>query len=157
MIRVIFVCLGNICRSPMAAAVFQHLVDQAGLSTQIEVDSAGIGRWHVGAPPHPGTREILQRQGIVYSGQARQITLADLHAADYLVAMDSDNIAALRKLDRQAVLDAKLFLLLDFAPQGGSRDVPDPYFEDNFDDVYQLVEVGCRGLLEHIRAEHKLL
>ncbi len=156
MIRVIFVCLGNICRSPMAAAVFQHLVDRAGLSRQIEVDSAGTGNWHVGEPPHPGTSEILQRQGIVHSGRARQVKLDDLHTADYLVAMDVDNVAALRKLERQAVLNRKLFLLLDFAPPGSPRDVPDPYYKDNFDDVYQLIEAGCRGLLEHIRTEHKL-
>ncbi len=140
----------------MAAAVFQHLVDQAELSAQIEVDSAGIGNWHVGQPPHYGTRKVLQRQGIMYSGRARQITLADLHTADYLVAMDADNADALRRLDRSEALERKLFLLLDFAPQGTSRDVPDPYFENNFDEVHQLIEAGCQGLLEHIRTKHKL-
>jgi protein-tyrosine phosphatase len=156
MIRVVFVCLGNICRSPMATAIFQHLVDQAGLSAQIKVDSAGTGSWHVGEPPHHGTMTVLQRLGIAYSGRARQVTRTDLQTADYLIAMDANNVAALRRLEHQVDLDKKLYLLLDFAPPGSPCDVPDPYYEDNFDDVYHLVEVGCRGLLEHIRAEQKL-
>ncbi len=140
----------------MAAAVFKHLVDQNGLSQQIEVDSAGIGDWHVGQPPHHGTLTVLERQRIAYSGRARQITLDDLRTADYLVAMDASNVNALRRLARQAELDTEVLLLLDFAPAVGVRDVPDPYYEGNFDEVYELVEAGCRGLLEHIRAEHKL-
>jgi protein-tyrosine phosphatase len=156
MIQVLFVCLGNICRSPMAEAVFQHLVNQANLQEKIKVDSVGTGGWHVGEPAHPGTREILGRRGIRYDGCARQVTLDDLHNADYLVAMDEENLRALRRLDRQGLVDAKLALLMDFAQHVGIRHVPDPYYEDNFDHVYELVEAGCRGLLQQIRAEHKL-
>jgi protein-tyrosine phosphatase len=156
MIRVEFVCLGNICRSPMAHAVFQQLVNQAGLSDRIIVDSAGTGRWHVGEPVHRGTREVLSRNGIEFDHRARQISRSDVSEADYVVAMDADNFADLQHLVRRELPDGKLFMLLDFAPEGSPREVPDPYYEDNFDHVYELVEAGCRGFLAHIRAEHDL-
>lgn len=156
MIRVLFVCLGNICRSPMAEGVFQHLVDQAGLSAQIEVDSAGTGTWHVGERAHHGTRDVLRRHGIAYDSRARQVTRADLPEADYVVAMDSDNVHELQRLDRSGELDGKLHMLLEFLPPGSPREVPDPFYEGNFDYVYELVEAGCRGLLDHIRTEYNL-
>ncbi len=156
MIKVVFVCLGNICRSPMAAAIFSHMVRQAGLESQIEVDSSGTGSWHVGEPPHPGTREVLRRNNISYSGYARQITANDLRTADYLISMDSDNVDTLHRLDRERIVDGKVARLLDFAPEARTRDVPDPYYEGNFNEVYKLVEAGCQGLLEHIRSEHNL-
>lgn len=156
MIRVLFVCLGNICRSPMAEGVFGHLVAQAELSDRIAVDSAGTGSWHVGEPPHPGTRQVLQQHGITLNSTARQVDPTDLHTADYIVAMDRENVRDLRRLDRQGLLNGKLHLLLDFAPPGGPRDVPDPYYDNNFDMVYHLVEGGSQGLLAHIRREHGL-
>jgi protein-tyrosine phosphatase len=155
-IRVLFVCLGNICRSPMAEGVFQHLVDQAGLSDQIEVDSAGTRDWNVGGQAHRGTRATLQRHSIAYAGRARQVTLADLHAADYVLAMDFGNVYDLRDMASQGTLEGKLRMLLDFAPPGFPREVPDPIYDGRFDHVYDLVEAGCRGLLDHIRAEHSL-
>ncbi|GIV96169.1 MAG: acid phosphatase [Herpetosiphonaceae bacterium] len=156
MIRVLFVCLGNICRSPMAEAVFQHMVEQEGLSDTIEVDSVGIGAWHVGEPAHRGTRDILRRHGIACTSRARQVTSSDLKSADYVVAMDAENVADLRRLDRQGILEGKLYRLLDFAPGSRTRDVPDPYYEGNFEEVYELVSAGCRGLLDHIRKQHEL-
>jgi len=140
----------------MAEGVFRHLVEQAGLAEQIQVDSAGTGAWHVGEQAHRGTRDVLRRHGIVYEGRARQVTLADLVEADYVVAMDTDNVYDLRYIGPRKSLDGKLHLLLDFAPPGSPREVPDPYYEGNFDQVYDLVEAGCRGLLEHIRTEHGL-
>ena len=151
MIRVLFVCLGNICRSPMAEGVFGQLVAQAGLSDQISVDSAGTGSWHVGAPPHPGTQRVLEQHGIALSSTARQVDQGDLHHADYIIAMDRENVRDLRRIDHQGVLDGKLHLLLDFAPPGGPRDVPDPYYDNNFAAVYDLVVAGAAGLLTHIR------
>ncbi len=153
MINVLFVCLGNICRSPMAEAVFAQMVEQAGLANQIGVDSVGTGDWHEGKPAHNGTLAILRQHNIPYNGRARQVALNDLQHADYVVAMDGGNVSDLQSLDRDGVLHGKLHLLLDFAPQQEVRFVPDPYYAGNFDEVYRLVNMGCQGLLEHIRAE----
>jgi protein-tyrosine phosphatase len=140
----------------MAEGVFQHLVGEAGLVHHIEVDSVGTGTWHVGERPHRGTRQVLNHHGIDYDHRARQVTQSDLREADYVVAMDSDNVYDLERMDRLGNLDDKLHQLLDFAPPGSPRDVPDPYYQGNFEQVYKLVEAGCRGLLDHIRAEHGL-
>lgn len=153
-VKVLFVCLGNICRSPMADGVFGQLVAEAGLSDQIEVDSAGTGSWHVGEQAHRGTRQILREHDIAYNGRARQVTAADMaDAASYVVAMDESN---LRDLRRRFGDHDRLYRLLDFATQTDERNVPDPYYTDNFEYVYQLVADGCRGLLAHIRTEQGL-
>jgi protein-tyrosine phosphatase len=140
----------------MAEAVFQHLVDQAGLMDQIVVDSAGTSAVNVGGPAHPGTRDVLLRHGIVYAGRARQVSLADTYEADYVIAMDYDNQATLAHAGAPGDLDRKLYLLLDFAPDVSSREVPDPIYDGRFERVYDLIEAGCRGLLDHIRTKHKL-
>jgi len=156
MIRVMFVCLGNICRSPMAEGIFRHLVDSAGLAGQIQADSAGTSGYHVGERPHPGTRQVLRAHGIHYSHRSQQVSSRRLPQADYVVAMDRENLRDLKRMDRRAVLDGKLSLLLDEAPQTGHREVPDPYYSGGFERVYQLVEAGCEGLLARIRQEHGL-
>lgn len=133
----------------MAEAVFKKLVADAGLSEAIQVDSAGTGAWHVGEQAHQGTRRILQQHGISYGGRARQIADADVDEADtYIIAMSQDNIEAFRR--RFGNEYARLYRLLDFAAGTKVRDVPDPYYTGNFEYVYQLVEAGCRGLLEFI-------
>lgn len=148
-VNVLFVCLGNICRSPMAEAVFQQMVDQAGLAHQIQVDSVGTGDWHVGDPAHPGTRQILQRHGIPYNGRSRQITAADVaNPESYIIGMDMSN---LNNVQMFFGTHPNMYRLLDFAQETAVRDVPDPYYHDNFDYVYQLVNDGCRGLLQTIR------
>ncbi len=156
MIHVLFICLGNICRSPMAEAVMRRLVDEAGLADRITVASVGTGAWHIGEPPHRGTQEILRRYSIPHDGCARQITRDDIATADYLVAMDRQNVTDVRALASSGIPSGKLRRLLEYAPAGGALDVPDPYFEDNFDEVYRLVDAGCRGLLARIRAEQGL-
>ena len=140
----------------MAEGVFHHLIDQAGLADQIEVDSAGTSRWNVGKPAHRGTRHTLRRHGIAYKGHARQVTLSDLIEADYVIAMDANNVYDLRQMAPRGELEHKLNLLLDFAPPGYPTEVPDPIYDGKFEQVYELVEAGCRGLLDHIRTKHDL-
>jgi protein-tyrosine phosphatase len=153
-IRVLFVCLGNICRSPMAEGVFRDMVERAGLAGRIVADSAGTSAYHLGEPLHPGTRRILQMHGIDLRRVARVISDDDLRYVDYIVAMDSDNLHALRR--RADGAPVRLSLLLDYAPAITARDVPDPYYTGGFEQVYRLVEQGCRGLLAHIVREEGL-
>jgi protein-tyrosine phosphatase len=154
-IHVLFVCLGNICRSPMAEAVFRHLVAQAGLSDHIHADSAGIGAYHVGEPPHHGTRRVLRERGISYTHSARLVTPNDLRHFDYIIALDSENLADLDAMARATNVQPRL--LLEYAPAAELHNVPDPYYSGRFDEVYDLVEQGCRGLLERIVAEKELI
>ncbi len=154
-VRILFVCLGNICRSPMAEAVFSHLVKEAGLSDRILVDSAGTSDWHVGERAHPGTRGILAQHNIRYDGRARQITDADLRDFDYILAMDRHNLADLRVL-ANGTTDAEIRLFMDYANGVRERDVPDPYLTGRFEEVYRLVRAAAEGLLAHIRERHGL-
>ncbi|WP_028784888.1 low molecular weight protein-tyrosine-phosphatase [Thalassobacillus devorans] len=155
MIKVLFVCLGNICRSPMAEAIFRDLVKKEDLEKEITVDSAGVGHWHVGDLPHEGTRGVLDRYDISYEGMAaRQIHEKDWDEFDYLIAMDAKNItdmAGIRKSDEVTVAR-----LLDFIPDSEVKDVPDPFFTGNFEYVYELISTGCRELLFKIKQEQHL-
>ena len=149
-IKVTFVCLGNICRSPMADGVFQNMVDEAGLHDKIWVDSAGTGSYHVGEQAHRGTRQVLKKHGIAYNGRSRQIRSNDNDPNTYLVALDESN---LRDLQRAFGQHEKTYRLLDFATNTHERNVPDPYYTGGFDYVYELVEDGCAGLLTFVRQE----
>jgi protein-tyrosine phosphatase len=159
-VRVSFVCLGNICRSPTAEAVMRHLVKEAGLEDRIQVDSAGTGDWHIGEARDPRSTEVGQRRGIPLSGQARQWKPADFARFDYVLAMDRKNRAALLALAPDREARDKVRLLREFDPQTRSDDdeVPDPYFggPDGFDRVFDICGAACRALLQEIRQTHGL-
>ena len=129
----------------MAEAVFQKMVDDAGLSNVIEVDSAGTDSWHAGESAHPGTRRVLARHGIDYRGRSRVVRQKEVtDATSYVIAVDVSNI---RDLQRRFDDIPNLYLLLDFAEYTSERNVPDPYYEGNFEYVYEVVEDASRGLL----------
>ncbi|MGI4788671.1 MAG: low molecular weight protein-tyrosine-phosphatase [Janthinobacterium lividum] len=151
MIRVLFVCLGNICRSPMAEAVFAHKVLAAGLAKKIEADSAGTSDWHVGQPPHSGTRSLLKRRQIDYTHHARVIVQNDLDTFDYILTMDDQNLADVKSIGKGRAIVRPF---LEYAPQNAVREVPDPYMTGGFSEVYALVNEAADGLLSAIREEH---
>lgn len=158
--RILFVCLGNICRSPMAEAVMRHQVEQAGLNDRIDIDSAGTGDWHLGHPPHEGTRKLLDEHQISYQGmKARLVAESDFETFDYIVCMDTKNLRDVRELLKNAGTQetrAKVFTFMELLPDQGIADVPDPYYDGNFPFVYELVNSGCMELLKRVQADLKL-
>jgi protein-tyrosine phosphatase len=154
-IRVLFVCLGNICRSPLAEAVFAAQVRSAGLAHMFEIDSAGTSSYHEGELADPRTRAVARAHGIDLTSRSRPVTEADVHRFDYLIVMDSDNLEAVRRLADRVRPDAQVFRLREFDGEArGEPDVPDPYYggRRGFDLVQTVIERSCAGLLAHIRA-----
>ncbi len=155
---VLFVCMGNICRSPLAQGIFSHLLQQRNLEQHFRVDSAGTDGWHAGAPPDPRSVAIAGRHGIDISGQkARQFQIDDAETFDIILAMDEDNLAKLRARCPQQHLH-KLHLFSDFA-HGRRYNVPDPYYggEDGFGTVYTMLLAGCMSMLEKLDTGHASL
>ncbi len=153
--RVLFVCLGNICRSPAAEGVFLELLATAGLSEAFLVDSAGTGGWHQGQPADRRMREAAGRRGIALPSRARQIEVADLQRFDHILAMDADNLAALRRLERQVDGGARIRPLVQHCRRSHAEEVPDPYYggPEGFERVLDLLEDACAGLLEDLLSE----
>ncbi|PTQ52728.1 MAG: Low molecular weight protein tyrosine phosphatase [Brockia lithotrophica] len=155
-LRVLFVCMGNICRSPLAEMLFRHYVEALGLEGRVRCDSAGTGNWHVGEPPCEGTLATARRLGLRWEGvRARQIGPQDFAEFDYILAMDRENLIALERLLRAYRVRprGKIDLLLAYAPHVGAEEVPDPYFDGRHEEVYVYVDEGVRGFLRHLLAE----
>jgi protein-tyrosine phosphatase len=153
--RLLFVCLGNICRSPMAEGVFRRLVAERGLSDRFEIDSAGIGNWHEGQAPDSRAQAASMRRGIDISRQsARQLRADDFSHFDLILAMDGSNHGDLQQLSPKQT-HGKLRHFLDFATHTGTRDVPDPFFggDEDFDHALDLIEAAAKGLLKALVAE----
>jgi protein-tyrosine phosphatase len=150
--RLLFVCLGNICRSPMAEGVFRRVAEEEGVAHLFEIDSAGLGDWHVGQAPDTRAQAAARRRGMDISGQsARQVARGDFARFDLLLAMDGSNIEELVQLAPKSERH-KIRRFLDFAPHVDTRDVPDPFFGDHegFDHALDLIEEAARGLLAEL-------
>ena len=152
--KVLFVCLGNICRSPAAEGVFLHFLDQRGLNDQFIVDSAGTGGWHVGNPADRRMQAAANKRGIQLPSRARQISLNDLRTFDLVLTMDDANLAAVRSLADEAGSQATATIqpMLSFSTAFSETEVPDPYYggEAGFEHVLDLLEDACSNLLDDI-------
>jgi protein-tyrosine phosphatase len=155
MMKICFICLGNIVRSPLAEAIFNQLAVKQGVTEHYLVESAGTDDWHIGEPPDARMRRVAARHGLIYDHRGRQIHPRELDHYDLLVAMDRDNRKALMQMARTAAQQEKIRLLREFDPLGGDNAaVPDPYYGgvDGFEEVYLIIERSIRGLLEALEA-----
>jgi protein-tyrosine phosphatase len=152
--RLLFVCLGNICRSPAAEGVFLHLLAQEGLGHAFQVDSAGTGGWHRGQPADARMRDAASRRGMTLPSRARQIETADLIRFDRVLTMDNDNLAAVQALARGVEHRARIEPITAYCPELRFSEVPDPYYggAQGFEQVLDLLEQACAGLLDQLRA-----
>lgn len=157
MVKVLFVCLGNICRSPTAEAVFRDLVASEGLGAAISTDSAGTGAWHVGNPPDDRAQSVARGRNIQMADlRARQTTVEDFSTFDYILAMDKSNLSNLQRL-KPSQYSGHLSLMLDFSDHA-SGEVPDPYYGDlnDYERVFDLLIPASKGLLDHIRTNRNI-
>ncbi|MBC2249025.1 low molecular weight phosphotyrosine protein phosphatase [Listeria sp. FSL L7-0123] len=149
MVKVVFVCLGNICRSPMAEGLFRKEVTEAGLTNEIEIDSAATGTWNLGKPPHRGTQTVLKKHGVDYQEmRARKISDADFNEADFIIGMDQQNLADLNALNSNP--NVVIRSLMSFVPGQEDKDIPDPYYTGDFDETERMVTEGVKALLAYI-------
>ncbi len=150
--KLLFVCLGNICRSPSAENIMNHLIEREQLSDRIQCDSAGTSSYHIGNPPDRRMTAAASRRGIVLRGQARQFQRSDFEAFDLILAMDEENYRDILSLDPQGQYHHKVKLMCDFCRQRSEREVPDPYYggPEGFNNVIDLLLDACEGLLEQV-------
>lgn len=158
-IRIQFVCLGNICRSPLAEAVFREQVEQAGLGSHFEIASSGTGDWHVGEGADRRMRETAAQNGVSLDAHAAsQFTAEDLARYDHIFVMDKNNLHDVLYLDEDDAYNGKVRLFREFDPEPGDFQVPDPYYggQDGFNRVYQIVERTAQNLLDRLVDEYEL-
>jgi len=153
-IEICFVCLGNICRSPLAEGVFQHLVNAENLQEKILIHSAGTGNWHVGSRPDARMRATAKKRGIALNSIAEQFQPGDFRRFDLVIAMDKSNLSTLQYMCSPEVANGKLKLFRSFDPQAnGHEDVPDPYYggSSGFENVFDIVHRTCPQILEYVK------
>jgi protein-tyrosine phosphatase len=149
--RILFVCLGNIVRSPLGENMLLHLATQRGAAAQFETDSAGTAAYHIGESPDRRMREVASQRGLVYDGRARQFSARDFSRFDLIIAMDTSNRQNILRLAKSETDRAKVHLMREYDPEGGES-VPDPYYGgiEGFQNVYDIVERSCGGLLDDL-------
>lgn len=154
-LNILFVCLGNICRSPMAEGIFRHMVETEALSECFKIDSAGTAGYHVGAPPDPRMRDVAMSHGVKLTSSARQFLPEDHEYFDYIVAMDHHN---LEDIEMAGAGKAQVRLMRDYDPSPGDGNVPDPYYGgvEGFENVYQILERSNKSFLTELRRKYAI-
>lgn len=157
-ISVLFVCLGNICRSPLAMNIFIREVRNRGLESYFDIDSCGTSDYHIGSSPDPRTVENARKNGLDVNHKARQFNWFDFDKYDYILAMDKGNLANIKSLDGEGHFNDKLHLMRDFDPLDKGAEVPDPYFggDQGFQNVFDILSRSVHNFLNHLEAEHDL-
>lgn len=150
--KICFVCLGNICRSPTAEGIFQHLVNERGLQPYFFIDSAGTSAYHIGEPANSKSRDVARKHGVKLRSRARRFTADDLEEFDLILAMDHENLHNIRQLDTRNQFGNKIKLMRNFDPDPGEGEVPDPYHGgmDGFQHVFDVVKRSCENLLDEL-------
>jgi protein-tyrosine phosphatase len=152
MVNVLFVCLGNICRSPMAEALFNHKLKDRGLADRITGESAGTAHWHIGDPPDPRTIEVVEKNGIKIQHRGRQITGGEIEKYDWILAMDAENYRDIMKLVDPKPVKVSVRMMREFDRERSGKNVPDPYYgdEDDFEEVFEMLSESCGILIDHL-------
>jgi protein-tyrosine phosphatase len=159
MIKVLFVCLGNICRSPLAEAIFNHKIKILGLEDRFKSDSAGTSDFHIGELPDDRTMKCASKHGLNINHRGRQVNRTDFRDFDYILAMDDNNLRTLENLKNSySFFGKEIQLMRDFAPECQGMSVPDPYYggDEGFEEVYQILDEAIEGFLEKVKATHQL-
>lgn len=151
--KLVFVCLGNICRSPTGEGIFIHKVKKAGLESYFYIDSAGTAAYHTGERADRRSQETANEHGVQLPSIARRFEYADLEEFDLILAMDSSNLTNINQLDRKGKFTNKVKLLREFDPEPGNKEVPDPYYggQNGFENVFEMVDRSCQAILEELK------
>jgi protein-tyrosine phosphatase len=158
MIKILFVCLGNICRSPLAEALFDHKIKQLKLSQFFHIDSCGTGDYHIGSQPDPRTIRSAIKHGVEISHTCRQLVKADITHFDYIMAMDKSNLQNILLLSSAPAEQENVFMMRDFDLQNPGADVPDPYHGDerDFQEVFDILDKSLDNFIGHLKSRHSL-